>query len=73
VIPSVAFAVAVSEKFEGARLVDLELEPLRSIAVKVANQNQRGCDDETNDLAWRGCPIIPVRACQPGVGAARNH
>jgi hypothetical protein len=35
-------------------------------------RNKRGGDDETNDLAWRCCLIIPVRTCQPGVGAARN-
>ena len=49
----------------------LEQERLRSIAVKVANRNKRDCDDETNDLTWRCC--LPVRTCQPGVGAARNY
>src|SRR5690349_19341387 len=53
--------------------VNGEQEPLRPIAVKVASRNRRGCDDETNDLAWRYCPIIPVRARQPGIGAARHY
>lgn len=35
--------------------------------------NKRGCDDETNDLAWRCCPIVAIRTCRPGVGAARHY
>ena len=48
-------------------------EPLRSIAVKLAHRNKRGCDDETKDPAWRGRLINPLRTCQPGVGAARHY
>jgi len=35
--------------------------------------NQRGCDDETSDLAWRGGNLNPARSCRPGVGAARHY
>jgi hypothetical protein len=35
--------------------------------------NQRGCDDETSDLAWRGGYLDPARSCRPGVGAARHY
>jgi hypothetical protein len=41
--------------------------------LKSQTRTKRDSDDETNDLTWRCCRIIPVRACQPGVGATRNH
>jgi hypothetical protein len=42
--------------------------PLRS-----QTTNQRGCDGEINDLAWRGGVADIARACRPGVGAARHY
>ena len=35
--------------------------------------SQRGCDDETSDLAWRGGYLNSARSCRPGVGAARHY
>jgi hypothetical protein len=58
---------------ESPSAMGAEQERLRSIAVKVANNNERDCDDETNDSIWRCCLIVPIRTCQPGAGAARNH
>src|SRR6185436_11188133 len=42
--------------------------PLRS-----QTTNQRGCDDEINDLAWRGGVADSARSCRSGVGAARHY
>lgn len=36
-------------------------------------REKRDGHDETNNVAWRGCGIIAVRAGQPGIGAARNY
>jgi hypothetical protein len=35
--------------------------------------NERGCDDETNDLAWRCCFMVAIRTCRSGFGAARHY
>ena len=47
--------------------------PYDQSPLKSQTGNRRGCDDETNDLAWRCCLSIAIRNRQPGVSAARHY